>query len=74
MNYSHGTPVWLHIPAASVSRARTFYSNPLNLQFRTGEKDDAEKEPIIHFVFLDPTLITLQVDGGIVKIKEGKRS
>ena len=71
-SYTHGQPVWHHIPALSVPRAKEFYSKLLNLQYRPS-KSLEEGESIAHFMFDNDTLTKAVIGGGIMKVKAGEK-
>ena len=67
-SYTHGTPVWLHIPAADVSQAKTFYSSLLHFTFR--HTDDTEDPGIAHFEYPNSQLKAMVIGGAIMKTRD----
>ena len=74
MPAKHGLPSWIHIPAVSVPRAKTFYTNLLHLQFHTEDAKDENGECIAFFGYPDHAALNeLGLGGMIKKIDAGEK-
>lgn len=65
----HGSPCWIEVPSTDIARAKNFYSQVFDWNFKAATEDYPE-EKVALFSYPDPKLSML--GGGIVKHEQDK--